>query len=374
MAESKCACLNCGSYVRYNIAERDFSCDYCGSRFTYEQIQAAYPDEQNSGVWEAVSTSMGQTGDPSVGWKSETMEQEAHLHSYNCPSCGAEILVGEQEETLAAAFCAFCKNPVSITARLVSGADMPSRIIPFKKTREEALDIFRRKMKRKLLIPAIFKSTVENSDIRSVYIPFKLFDANCSANVIALCKRITKWRDSRYEYTKTDTYEARRAGMMDFCGLPVDASEKIPDEDMQAIEPFATDELTPFSKKYLLGHFAETPTTQQEAMNNTAFRRIDPAAQQVLLDTILGYNTVTPISGITSINEMASEYVMLPVWLMTARYKDKDYAYAINGQTGKFGGKFPVDWKHAGKLFLISFAILFLAIFFGGEVFLWITG
>ena len=34
---------------------------------------------------------------------------------------------------------------------------------------------------------------------------------------------------------------------------------------------------------------------------------------------------------------------MLPVWMLTTKYKDENYTFAMNGQTGKLVGRLPTD-------------------------------
>ena len=65
--------------------------------------------------------------------------------------------------------------------------------------------------------------------------------------------------------------------------------------------------------------------------------------------------------------------MMMPVWMLNTRWKDKTYTFAMNGQTGRIVGNLPVDKGLALKwglgLFLGSFAALFaivLALFATG--------
>ena len=44
-----------------------------------------------------------------------------------------------------------------------------------------------------------------------------------------------------------------------------------------------------------------------------------------------------------------SEYVLLPVWMLNVKYKDKFYTLAMNGQTGKFVGNVPIDKGKVAK-------------------------
>lgn len=48
----------------------------------------------------------------------------------------------------------------------------------------------------------------------------------------------------------------RRAGTVKFEKIPVDASSKMPDENMDSIEPFDYKELKAFSNAYLPGFLA----------------------------------------------------------------------------------------------------------------------
>lgn len=48
---------------------------------------------------------------------------------------------------------------------------------------------------------------------------------------------------------------------------------------------------------------------------------------------------------------------MLPVWMLHIAYEGQNYAYAINGQTGKVVGSFPVSKKKRNLYFLKAFGI-----------------
>ena len=44
------------------------------------------------------------------------------------------------------------------------------------------------------------------------------------------------------------------------------------------------------------------------------------------------------------------KYALLPVWLVNTTWNGKTYTYAMNGQTGKFVGDIPTDYKKAKSL------------------------
>ena len=45
------------------------------------------------------------------------------------------------------------------------------------------------------------------------------------------------------------------------------------------------------------------------------------------------------------------DYILLPVWMVNVKYKNKDYTFAMNGQTGKLVGNLPVSTKRVVGLF-----------------------
>ena len=57
---------------------------------------------------------------------------------------------------------------------------------------------------------------------------------------------------------------------------------------------------------------------------------------------------------------------MLPVWMVNIQYKDKNYTFAMNGQTGKIVGNIPIGIKETitwSIIIFIGFFILFFIIF-----------
>ena len=59
---------------------------------------------------------------------------------------------------------------------------------------------------------------------------------------------------------------------------------------------------------------------------------------------------------------------MLPVWLLSKKYKDKIYTFAMNGQTGKIVGELPIDKSKAFKYLFGITAAVFAVL----QIFVWI--
>lgn len=142
---------------------------------------------------------------------------------YECQSCGAKILT---DENTTATFCVYCGNTAIIKNRL-TGALRPTKIIPFKNTKEEAIKTFVNYRKGKPFAPKDFSNKENIEKITGVYIPFWIYDCEVAASLEAVGKNIKTWTSGDYQYTKTDTYKVLREGNMNY--------EKVPTEHHQSL-------------------------------------------------------------------------------------------------------------------------------------------
>lgn len=332
-------CPNCGGNVKFDIASQNMKCESCDSVFTQEQLNQAdgIPDlsyAESSYEWEPYG---------------ESAELEG-ANSYSCKSCGAQIIA---DETTAASVCPYCSSPVIMTGK-VAGMNQPDYVIPFKLDKKAAQKALRNFYKGKLLLPSVFKSENRIKEMKSVYVPFWLFDCDADASVVFDATQTRTWSDSDWNYTETSFYSVYRAGSLGFSNIPVDGSTKMNDSYMEGLEPYNFSELTQFNPAMLSGFLADKYDVDAKASFPRAKERVENSVYSALKSTINGYSSVTPRNNCIMTSNGHYKYVLLPVWMLKSKFNGKDYVYAINGQTGKVSGELPVDKK---KLWMISGAI-----------------
>lgn len=166
------------------------------------------------------------------------------------------------------------------------------------------------------------------------------------------------WRDSDYEYTKTDFYLVTRYGEVYFEHVPVDGSAEMADEYMESIEPFEIDQAVPFQEGYLSGYEAIKYDQSRGECWDRAEKRIDTTFADVLRNSVntYQYSSISSKGFTASYSNIIVKYVLMPVWVLNVKYKDKMYHFAMNGQTGKMTGILPIDWKLFWKYTLGIFA------------------
>lgn len=323
-------CPSCNAPLKYDSISDQFKCEYCGNIYNLEQLE-----EYKS--------------------KKDEIKKMSDMNGYRCSSCGAEIITGDN---VASTSCIYCKNTALISERL-TGLYEPSKIITFKFTKDDAIKAFKKKCHGRPLLPKQFSDIKNIEEIEGLYVPFWLYDCSNDANLNATCTKVTSWSDSRYHYTKTDTYNVNRKGTLNFIKVPTDGSSRFDDTVMNAIEPFNYDEFKNFNMSYLSGYISEKYDVDKDKAYKVASDRISNDSKKFLLDSINGYTSKNVTSNNNNILLSKTDYVLLPVWVLNLKFKDKIYHFAYNGQTGKMVGEIPADKKKLIISIIISFSLTF---------------
>lgn len=355
--EYKCPC--CGGAIAFDSKVQKMKCPYCDTEFEVETL-ASYdselkndrPDDMN---WEDLA---GQD------WQERETEG---LRSYVCKSCGGEILC---DENAAALSCPYCGNPVVLMERF-SGVLKPDYVIPFKLDKNAAKDALKKHYEGKRLLPKVFKDENHIDEVKGVYVPFWLFDADAQADMRYKATKVRAWSDSKYDYTETSFFAVTRGGSIAFERVPVDGSEKMPDDFMESIEPFDFSEAVDFKTAYLAGYLADKYDVDAQESAKRANERIRQSTEDAFEKTVGGYATVVKEAGSIRLNSGKIKYALFPVWLLHTTWNGKNYLFAMNGQTGKMAGDLPLD-KAAYKRWLFGLAGITAAVVFAVSYLFWL--
>jgi hypothetical protein len=316
------------------------TCEYCDNTFELDAVLAF-----KESLKESQEEIFSWQNQEKQGW--DAQEQSA-LNGFQCPACGGEII---SDEHTAATFCPFCDNPTIMPSRL-QGALKPDAVLPFKKSRKDATEAFLQLCKGKPLLPKNFTSQQRLEKITGMYVPFWLYDCDADYSGSYKATRIHRWSDARYNYTRTEHFLLTRKARAGFSGIPMDGSSKMDDTFMESIEPFDYSEMVPFELPYLTGYLADKYDVPSENGEERIRQRVENSIQDKIQPSLLGYATVIPTNRQIQIQHSKAKYVLLPVWMLNTKYNGKIYTFAMNGQTGKMTGSFPVCKKRAAAWFL----------------------
>lgn len=305
-------CPNCGADMRFDSDSGTLLCGSCGRQ-----------DEIESFPKEFVSNEF----------------QEGEATEYGCNNCGA-VIITDADTT--ATTCSFCQAAVVLADRL-SGTLAPSKVIPFTISKEKAMSAFKKWCRNGMLTPRGFMSANRVKSITGMYVPFWLYDLNCKGNVVAVGTKVRTYSKGDYLYTETSYYDVYRSVDLNYIKVPVDASEKMDDELMDKLEPYNYDDLKDFNTPYLAGYIAEKYNYDNEQLFPRVKSRVENYVDSFIRSTTSEYQMIEFKDKQLDMKQVQAHYTLIPVWVVFYNYNNKDYFFAMNGQTGKIVGKPPIS-------------------------------
>lgn len=359
LQEYKCKC--CGGALEFNGVTQKLKCPFCDSEFSVEEFET--PDEE--------MLDFGGDFDTADGESTPSDDSEEYVEgtvSYICKSCGGEIVA---DSNTSATSCPFCGNPVVINNN-VSGLVKPTGVVPFTVEKKSVEHQLREYYKKKILLPKAFLRDNLLEEIKGVYVPYWVYEAHADGTAFFAATKVTRHRRTNETVTVTRTYEVERTGSVDISGMPIVGTKTIESDLLDSIEPFYTQDQKKFNPGYLAGYLAEKYTVEEKDCTDEAESKAQKTLGITLEKSITeGYTTVNMVSCKATVDLSKGKYVLLPVYLLTTKWKDKVYIFAMNGQTGKFIGNLPID---KSKLMKISIGIVGITTLIGtlGQFLFWL--
>ena len=349
-------CPACTGPLHYSAKSGKLACDYCGSSFDVAEIEALYARKEaeaaaakqaadaKAEAAQAAKAEAAEAAAASGGWDTSDLSRDwgaeaDGLRVYSCPSCGAELIC---DQSTAATACPYCGNPAIVPGQF-SGALRPDYILPFRLSKDDAVQALRAHYTGKPFLPRSFTSANHIEQIQGVYVPFWLFDGGAEGAASYRASNTNVFETGDYEITETRHYHVVRAGSLAFEKIPVDASSKMPDDHMDSIEPFDYAQLRPFSTAYLPGYLADKYDVTIDDSRDRADTRCRETLAQALRDTVTGYGACVTEREDIALRRGKVHYALLPVWMLSTKWRGQDFLFAMNGQTGKLVGDLPTD-------------------------------
>ena len=290
-----------------------------------------------------------------------------HKH-FRCESCGAQVSVdlGQRSYT-----CAFCdSNYVVELPPDQTGRQKPEFVIGFAVTREDAMDRFRNWLRQSNWFrPGDLKSAKIAGKLAGVYLPFWSFsmlaESRWNANIGEHWYRTETYTTRQNGKTVTKTRRVQETEWWALAGrhheyysfFLVSGSQTLDQAWANQIKPFHLAALKRYEPRYLAGWANQEYSVDREEAERICRDEFARREQQNVADFLPG-DTHRNLQVETQFSDVNSDLILLPVYLLSYRYRGKLYQFLLNGQTGKAIGKKPVSWWRIGGTIAAVAAII----------------
>ncbi|MEL6221492.1 MAG: primosomal protein N' (replication factor Y) - superfamily II helicase [Cyanobacteria bacterium J06627_8] len=331
-------CPSCSANLEFDPNTKQLVCSYCGTTQAIEHTTLGGPSEQNfDDFWDAEHTQL-------AALSKSAME-------VSCPGCKASIAF---EPPDVAGDCPFCGTSIVAQPHTANPVITPNGVLPFQFGKKDAQQKIRQWLSKLRFAPNGLKKMAQNDRLQGVYLPFWTYDCNTTSRYDG--KRGTYYYvDVSYTTTDSDGKTVRRtrkerrtrwrsvSGSVSFFSddILVAATNSIAKPRMEQLKPWNLQALVPYKPSYLAGFKAQ----RYEANLKQGF---EIAKEEGIKHDIghairrdIGGDTQRILSVQTSYYDIKFKHILLPVWIASYRFKNKQYQVIINAQTGEVLGDRP---------------------------------
>ena len=335
-------CPNCGANINFDPGKQLLHCDYCDTDISPDAV--IQKDD-------AVETTYTES---EADDSSETGYKEYSTTVFTCKECGGEILAFDNT---VATFCSYCGASTVLASR-VGKERAPERIIPFKITKQQSEELYKKALSRALYAPNSMKENTVIEKFRGIYMPYWIYKFR--ENRPVTLKGQKDYR--RGDYIIHEQYDINLEVDAWYDGLSFDASSQFSDSLSEAIAPYDYKEAVPFNTSYMSGFYADAADTDaglyeenckniviadifQKISTNSSMKKVSLKAES--------RNNLSPETKETALG-------YFPVWFLSSRHGDRVSYAVVNGQTGEVATDIPIDFRK----YLIGSLILAVPVFF----------
>lgn len=353
--QKKFGCKNCGADLVFEPGTTSLVCPYCGVQ---NDIQVAPQEIQELDYKAALAGTLA-------------AQETTQVLTIKCSACGAETTFPSNVTTQDCPYCG-----ATLIAQNTHTVEMlrPKSILPFAVTQAQALESVTKWIQGLWFAPNKLKQYAEkDSKLKGLYIPYWTYD----------CSTISKYSGERGErYNVTEHYTAMENGRtvsrtrevqrtrwypaggtvhVDFDDVLVNASNSLPRNYADKLEPWDLHALVPFQEEYLPGFVAEKYQVDLAAGFETAKGIMEGGIHSAICSDIGGDEQ--RINSVNSTyNDVTFKHVLLPVWIGAYRYQGKVYQILVNARTREVQGSRPYSSLKITLFVLFILLVIFLII------------
>lgn len=342
-------CSKCGSPMIFDAATAKIICTECNTDETIKGYAQEFSPLQ--------TTSLSDTFD----------DEEAR--QYVCRNCNAALVT---DNHTALETCFFCGNTMRLGDRM-SGDLAPTKVIPFTISKKNALRTYHKWRRNLIFSPREYIKSKYKRDIIGVYIPFWLYKIKVQGEASLHAVHVKNFKEDKEKVTQTSQYNLYRQIDLTYENIPKTASKMFSQKQLENILPYNYNALKTFQLRDLANYYSEQYNTTSESLLESAKETTNTLTDEFLVRSGRNYENISIENKDCTTKVLSSEYALLPVWIVRYDYRDKEYTFLMNGQTGKVAGNPPLSpIKLAVSLGLIAtFTFIFcriLTVLLGGPL------
>jgi predicted RNA-binding Zn-ribbon protein involved in translation (DUF1610 family) len=339
-------CTSCGAILKFAPGTNTLQCEYCGHENEITVSKEAEPIQELD-FHSHLSIESGS--------KQDTQQ----LSTVKCTGCGAESTL---KPNVTADECAFCGTALVLKNAHITTLIKPKSVLPFKVDKKQANESFTKWLGTLWFAPGDLRKYATTDKLNGMYIPYWTYDTDTHTDYSG--ERGIDRHETEYytveengrtvqksrRVTVTDWYHASGDVRNNFDDVLVNASNSLPREYVDALEPWDMEGLVPFNENYLAGFRSESYQIGLKDGFDFAKVKMEPVINETIRRDIGGDHQRIHSKSV-DYNNITFKHTLLPLWISSYRYRNKSFRFLINARTGETKGDRPYSkGKIAGAI------------------------
>lgn len=326
-------CKQCGSQLRFDPAAQCLLCPSCGAKFEIVIDKSRHMVEHDlaSTMRDLRQVMAAANAQPQLTGKEIV-----------CQNCGGHTVFSG---SITATKCPYCATPIQRDDVQNAPARLPiDGVLPFQVSEDVGRKVIEEWINNRWFAPNEFKKYRELGSFTSIYASYFTYDADTETEY-------SGQRGDTYtvvvgngdnQRTETRVRWSYRAGVVrnNFDDIAELANTGFDAKRVRDLEPWPTQNATPYTPEFLAGHMARTYDNDAGEVLPAAKSRMEAEIELTVRSDIGGdQQRISQLS--TAWHSLSYKYVLLPIWLLTVIYQGQAFQVFINGITGEVQGDRP---------------------------------
>lgn len=336
-------CPGCNASIEFNPEVGKLSCPYCDF-----ETEIAAPENESVKDVDFTFTQDVQSFD----WGTEKK-------TITCKVCDVETICDALQVVNNCPYCG--SNQVKEACAVNSLA--PNKVCSFEINDTQAAEKFQIWLKRKWYVSKVAKLSARTEAFKRVYLPYWTFNSKTSSRYTAKYGKYRQVKDKNGNVKREIDWFTVSGFYQELIGDHlISATSRYHENIMGKIEPFNIANSKTYRAEVVSDSLVELYSIGMKDGWGHAKKEIHSHLDEKIKEKIKQEHHADVVSQLkfsTNHDSITYNFLLLPVWQSSYRYKKDIYHFMVNGQTGEVGGEAPISaWRITSAIFLVMAVIV----------------
>lgn len=285
----------------------------------------------------------------------EDIVEKLSLIKYHCSNCNASFFTSGKNTFNN---CILCKS--SELEKDEFSVNKSIKIIPFKKEYKDAVADYNKKVKFNPLVPIEFKKKKNFATLQKIYVPTLITNISMKGDIEFVgAEKGNTYKDTVLENKK---YDIVQKVDFNYTDVLLKISSKVDDDVFNIISNYDYFNTVDIDSDYFDdSYYLNEDISLNDISSNGKDNVLGHAMKLIRNNVKHSMKKVKKDSTIVKFEN--TRELLVPVYVLKVKYKNKDYTYIMNGESGKSYIDLPISTMNIIIVSIISFILIFLIAF-----------